>query len=105
VNSTFDVALSFRRMINIACEKYLALEEHLSSSTSESYDHDQHDAYGTAVIIALRGVLNMDRGQFHKFTPWFLGVLAKLILCDDIDVRSFVCDIYLKHVNPLIASP
>ncbi len=90
------------RMTNVACQRYLVLEERLSSSNSESYEHDQHDAYGTAVIIALRGVLNMSKEQFQRCLSWFVEILAKLVLCDDIDVRCFVSDIYLKQINILL---
>lgn len=89
----------------MSCERYLELEEFLSKlspNPTESYDHDQHDAYGTAVIIALRGVLSMSAGQFYCLHDWFLNIQAKLILCDDIDVRNFVSEIYIKHVHPLV---
>ena len=86
----------------MTCERYLELESQLELTTY-SYHNDEHDAYGAAVLIAMHCVLGMNDAQFKKCLAWFSNTLAKMILCDDIDIRNSVCEIYLQRINPLLA--
>lgn len=90
-------------MVSLTCSRYLYLE-HTLGHTEDSYDHEQHEAYGAAVLIALHGIMSFTPHQFKRFFPLFSEILTKLIICEDIDVRSCVCDIYHAHINPLVLS-
>jgi hypothetical protein len=89
------------RIVRLTCQRYLELEEALASSTS-TYDNDEHEAYGAVVLIALQGILSMNEAQFKKCISWALSIFADMILCDDVDVRSCISEIYHKKINPLI---
>ncbi len=87
----------------MTCERYLILEEGLEASI-DPFLSEEHDAYGAAVLIALHSFLAMTPDQFLTTIPWFSETLSKLILCDDIDVRSCVSDIYKLRINPLLTN-
>ncbi len=88
-------------MVKLTCQRYLDLENALASSTT-SYDNDEHEAYGAAVLIALQGFIRMNERQFKSCYPWASTLLANMIMCDDVDVRSCVSEIYLKKINRLV---
>lgn len=90
-----------KRIVSMACERYLSLEAILESS-STPYNSEEHDAYGAAVLIALHGVLGMDDQQFQNCLPWFASTLSRMVMCDDVDVRSCVSTIYSQRINPLL---
>lgn len=89
------------RTVRLTCLRYLELEQALASSTS-TYDNDEHEAYGAVVLIALQGILAMNEVQFKACIKWASPVFADMILCDDVDVRSCISEIYHKKINPLI---
>lgn len=88
--------------MQLTFERYLLLEEGLESSTT-SYDSEVHEAYGSAVLIGLQGVLSMDKQKFAKCYSWASIVFARMILCDDVDVRSCLSQIYITQINPLVS--
>lgn len=74
----------------------------MESSTS-SYDTDEHEAYTTAVLLALHGIISMTKDQFSPCYSWASTIFANMILCDDVDVRSCVSEIFLKHIIPMVS--
>lgn len=91
------------RMVTLTFERYIKLEESLVSST-HSFAMEEHEAYGAAVLIALQGILALNAIQFKDLFSWAGSLLSSLILCDDIDVRNCLSQIYVQHVNPISAN-
>ncbi len=65
----------------------------------------RHEAYSTAVIIVLGGVLDFTPGQFDAEREWLTPFLSRLVVCESLEVRLCVREIYRIFVNPIILQP
>jgi hypothetical protein len=92
------------KMVVMTCTRYLDQEQALKQSleTPDVFQIEQHEAYGAAVLISLHGIVAFSQAQFNKLSPIFLDILAKMTVCDDVDVRNCVSQIYLERVNPML---
>jgi hypothetical protein len=92
------------RIVVMTCTCYLDQEQALkqSSDPQDPFEIEQYEAYGAAVLASLNGIISFSQAQFNKLSPIFLDILAKLTVCEDIDVRNCVSKIYLDRVNPML---
>ena len=109
-------------MSSIVLVRYLRFEEDLlrkqhDEDTSEEEDsapadssvlkldafaRSRHSAYKVSVVIVLGGILDFSKEQFANNLEWIVPLLSRLIVCETLEVRLCVREIYRLFVNPLI---
>jgi hypothetical protein len=62
----------------------------------------KHDAYKSPTLIVLEGVMDFTHAQFQNNLSWIVPLLSRLIVCEDIEVRLCVRQIYQSFVNFLL---
>ena len=65
-----------------------------------SFAGSAHLAYTPVALILLKGILDFSNSQFSNNSSWLVPILSQLILCNDVNIRFCVSNIYSKHINP-----
>lgn len=66
------------------------------------FAREKHDAYKSPALIVLEGMMDFTHEQFQRNLGWIVPLLSRLIICDDIEVRVCVRQIYQSFVNFLL---
>jgi len=62
----------------------------------------RHDAYKSPVLIVLEGMMDFTHDQFQCNLSWIIPLLSRLVICEDLEVRVCVRQIYQSFVNFLL---
>lgn len=62
----------------------------------------KHDAYKSPTLIVLEGLCDFTHAQFQNNLSWIVPLLSRLVVCEDIEVRLCVRQIYQSFVNFLL---
>ncbi|KAJ1434054.1 hypothetical protein B484DRAFT_477107 [Ochromonadaceae sp. CCMP2298] len=62
----------------------------------------RHAAYKSPALIVLEGMLDLTHEQFQTNKSWVVPLLTRVIICDDIEVRSCVRQIFQSFVTFLL---
>lgn len=62
----------------------------------------KHDAYKSPALIVLEGMMDFTHEQFQSNLGWIIPLLSRLIICEDVEVRVCVRQIYQSFVNFLL---
>lgn len=68
----------------------------------DSFAKEKHHAYKASVLLALNAILMFSPIQFKQNANWLTGFLCKLIVCESLEIRLCIREIYRTFVNPLI---
>lgn len=68
----------------------------------DSFAKEKHHAYKTSVLLALNAILKFTPVQFRLNANWMTGFLSRLIVCESLEIRLCIREIYRTFVNPLI---
>ena len=66
------------------------------------FAREKHDAYKSPALIVLEGMMDFTHEQFQRNLGWIVPLLSRLIICEDIEVRVCVRQIYQSFVNFLL---
>lgn len=66
------------------------------------FARQKHDAYKSPALIVLEGMMDFTHDQFQRNLGWIVPLLSRLIICDDVEVRVCVRQIYQSFVNFLL---
>lgn len=66
------------------------------------FAREKHDAYKSPALIVLEGMMDFTHDQFQRNLGWIVPLLSRLIICDDVEVRVCVRQIYQSFVNFLL---
>lgn len=83
-------------------------EEEESAPTDSSvlkmnaFARHRHEAYEPCVVALLGGVLEFSPAQFAQNLAWVAPLLSRLVICESLEVRLNVREIYRVFVNPLV---
>jgi hypothetical protein len=66
------------------------------------FHQQKHQAYKSPVMIVLEGMMDFTHEQFQSNVSWIIPLLSRLIVCEDIEVRVCVRQIYQSFVNFLL---
>lgn len=66
------------------------------------FARQKHEAYKSPALIVLEGMMDFTHEQFQRNLGWIVPLLSRLIICDDIEVRICVRQIYQSFVNFLL---
>lgn len=66
------------------------------------FARQKHDAYKSPALIVLEGMMDFTHEQFQRNLGWIVPLLSRLIICDDVEVRVCVRQIYQSFVNFLL---
>lgn len=89
-------------------EAYGASNKNGSSSYSDGvlnvaeFPREKHHAYKSPALIVLEGMMDFTHDQFQRNLGWIVPLLSRLIICDDVEVRVCVRQIYQSFVNFLL---
>ncbi len=67
-----------------------------------NFSKARHEAYKPSVLILLRAVALYSTHQFAENVNWLAPLLSRLVVCEDLEVRLCLRDIYRGNVSPLI---
>lgn len=62
----------------------------------------KHDAYKSPTLIVLEGLMDFTHAQFQNNLTWIIPLLSRLVICEDVEVRVCVRQIYQSFVNFLL---
>ena len=62
----------------------------------------RHEAYKSPVMIVLEGMMDFTHEQFQSNLVWIVPLLSRLVICEDLEVRLCVRQIYQSFVNFLL---
>lgn len=62
----------------------------------------KHDAYKSPTLIVLEGLCDFTHAQFQSNLTWIVPLLSRLVVCEDLEVRLCVRQIYQSFVNFLL---
>lgn len=62
----------------------------------------KHDAYKSPALIVLEGMMDFTHAQFQNNVSWIIPLLSRLVICEDVEVRVCVRQIYQSFVNFLL---
>ena len=62
----------------------------------------KHEAYKSPALIVLEGMMDFTHQQFQANLGWIVPLLSRLIICEDVEVRVCVRQIYQSFVNFLL---
>jgi hypothetical protein len=62
----------------------------------------KHDAYKSPTLIVLEGLCDLTHAQFQRNLSWIVPLLSRLVICEDLEVRLCVRQIYQSFVNFLL---
>lgn len=68
----------------------------------DSFVNEKHNAYRSSVLLALNSILKFTPTQFSVNVDWLTGFLCRLIVCENLEIRLCIREIYRTFVNPLI---
>jgi len=95
INSSFDAA-----------DYYSSDEEDgFSSDHVLSFDEflqQRHESYKSPTLIVLEGMMDFTHQQVQNNLTWIVPLLSRLIICEDIEVRLCVRQIYQSFINFLL---
>lgn len=66
------------------------------------FARQKHEAYKSPALIVLEGMMDFTHEQFQRNLGWIVPLLSRLIICDDVEVRVCVRQIYQSFVNFLL---
>ena len=93
-------------MGKLTCTRYLQLEKERGAVggnvEASSVALHRHNAYKPVALLLLKGILDCSLSQFSSNAVWLVPLLSQMILCDDYNIRLFVRDIYVRHVDPIL---
>ncbi len=69
--------------------------------TTDVFAQQHHAAYQASVVFTLNQILGFTDNQFVLNSKWIIPLVARAVICADIDVRICVRDIYKRFVNDL----
>ena len=62
----------------------------------------KHQAYKSPALIVLEGIMDFSHTQFQAHISWIVPLLSRLVVCEDLEVRVCVRQIYQSFVNFLL---
>jgi hypothetical protein len=62
----------------------------------------RHTAYKSPALIVLEGMLDLTHEQFKMNKSWVVPLLTRVIICDDVEVRLCVRQIFQTFVTFLV---
>lgn len=62
----------------------------------------KHDAYKSPALIVLEGMMDFTHSQFQSNVSWIIPLLSRLVICEDVEIRVCVRQIYQSFVNFLL---
>ncbi len=68
----------------------------------DSFAKEKHHAYKASVLLALNSILKFTPAQFKSNAIWLTGFLCRLIVCESLEIRLCIREIYRTFMNPLI---
>jgi len=80
-------------------------EDGFSSEHILSFDEflkQRHESYKSPAMIVLEGMMDFTHVQIQNNLTWIVPLLSRLIVCDDIEVRLCVRQIYQSFINFLL---
>lgn len=80
-------------------------EDGFSSDHVLSFDEflrQRHESYKSPTLIVLEGMMDFTHQQVQNNLTWIVPLLSRLIICEDIEVRLCVRQIYQSFINFLL---
>lgn len=62
----------------------------------------RHESYKSPTLIVLEGMMDFTHQQVQNNLTWIVPLLSRLIICEDIEVRLCVRQIYQSFINFLL---
>ena len=80
-------------------------EDHFASNYSislEDFWKQKHEAYKSPALIVLEGMMDFTHEQIQNNLTWIVPLLSRLVICEDIEIRLCVRQIYQSFINFLL---
>jgi hypothetical protein len=87
----------------LACARYTQMEHSLSGA-SDMIASKLLVSYVSVIEGMLNTILEFPDHQFRRHQKWVISILPDLIISRELTVRKIVSSIYIKHINPRIAT-
>jgi hypothetical protein len=60
----------------------------------------RHDAYLSPMVMVLSNIEKFSDEKFRENQSWLVPWLSRLLICENVKLRTYLSRIYQKHVNP-----
>jgi hypothetical protein len=91
------------RIVLTLDERFLLVDE-ASLGSSDFFLGEQLAAYAPPLMIAIKGLADIQPSQFKRNIDWISTLLSNTALCNDRMVRSCVKLVYEKQINPILVA-
>lgn len=80
-------------------------EDHSAASNNDGLNlkKTRHDAYLSPMVMVLSNIEKFSAEKFRENQTWLVPWLSRLLICENIKLRTYLSRIYQKHVNPKFA--